>query len=842
MFQSILNKVHNFYSFHFLFARRISSGIFLLLLFSISILNSQTTAFSFYGVEHGIAQAQIQALQQDNDGNLWIGTLGGLTKYNGKQFVNYTKKQGLAEDWVTCSYKDKEGNLLFGHWAGGVTKYISKTKQFQNLELEKQTYFKSITAINQDSKGNYWIATEGAGVFVYDTKINKLAVLSKKKGLPTNNFYSIENDSAGNIWLASDTGVFVYRENISENSYTLLNKSKGLPSNKITSIKLINKNEVWLGTADEGVFVFWITDMLSMKTAASVVSNTSFHFTTQNGLSSNFVESLYKDSKGNIWVATTGGGAVKCQPDTTSNRLEAIKGAQLFTYSTKQGLAYFNTNRIFESNEGSVWIATDVGLNQYRGERFQLYSISDSLINNLTWAVACDMDNSIWIGTNEGVSKLTFANKNTTNKTFYSENFTIKDGLVSNVVMAVHQDLNGNMWFGTANGGLSKLPKNQRRFETINKSSGLASDVIYSITSDNNGSVWIGTKEGASFYDAKTKQIKNYTLSDGLGGNTIYRVFHDSKGRVWFGALGGELSYWDGTKIKKLTIESDLKHRFILCINEDKEGHIWFGTHGGGLFRYDGATLTNFTTVDGLSTNSPYSIVCDNDGNIWVGHNKGLDRYNVKEHVFNFHEKQDGFWGGECNPNAACKDKQGNLWFGTINGTIKFNPAEIKANPIPPITIITGLKLFMKPIDFPEDARFEYNQNHLTFSFVGISLASPKKVAYLYKLEGFDTDWSPESTTANEVSYTNLQPGKYTMLVKSCNNSGVWGEPVKYKFYITPPFWQTAIFYILVVCVSAFLLYKAHKVRTKNLADAKKELQDTIKKLQSELDEYKKIN
>ena len=129
-------------------------------------LHSQTTSFIYYGVEQGLSQSQVQDLVQDDDGNLWIGTLSGLTKYNGQEFKTFSRKDSLAEDWITAMCKDVKGNIWLGHWAGGVSMYNYKTKKIENLNLEEYTRFKTVTTILQDANNRFWIGTEGAGIFV----------------------------------------------------------------------------------------------------------------------------------------------------------------------------------------------------------------------------------------------------------------------------------------------------------------------------------------------------------------------------------------------------------------------------------------------------------------------------------------------------------------------------------------------------------------------------------------------------------------------------------------------------------------------------------------------------
>lgn len=802
--------------------------------------HAQTTSFIHYGVEQGLAQSQVQIIQQDDDGNLWMGTLAGLTRYNGRTFRTFTKKDSMAEDWITAVRKDKQGNLWYGHWAGGVTKYDFKLKKFTNLNLEEYTRFKTITSLFEDSKGTFWISTQGSGVFVFEPDSAKMVSISRRDGLPSDNVYQVSADHLGNIWIATDKGIVIYdpkRDISSPSSFVQVGLAHGLPSDHITSLALVNKNEMWVGTADAGVAVLPIPNGFNPKQATTAFTGGTFTLNTSNGLGSDFIEVIYEDRSGNVWLGTTGGGVTQCSPFKSGARADALANAIINTYSTKQGLDYFNVNDVFEDREGNIWIATDLGVNKYRGERFQIYDEADSLVNNLVWSVLCDREGNIWLGTNDGVSKISFQRSPVNNKRHHSvKNYNIKDGLCGNVVLSMYEDSDGNVWFGSAYGGVCRLSKETGKIESFTREEGLGGDVVYAINGDNKGNIWFGTREGASRFDLSTGRFRNYTTADGLGGNHIYRVFRDSKGNLWFGALGGVLSMFDGTAFRKFEQADGMAHRFILSITEDKNRNMWFGSYGGGLYKYDGKEFKNYTIEDGMTTESPYSLIADDKNNIWIGHSRGIDKLNLETGKFSFYGKQDGFLGVEANPNAVCLDKDGSIWFGTIMGAVKFNPGADRPNTIEPKTTLTGLKIFMKEAVFPHDATFSYDENHLTFSFVGISLTTPEKVLYQYKLEGFDKDWSPGYTSLNEAVYSNIPPGTYTFMVRAANNDGLWNsEPVKYKFFVKPPFWQTAAFYIGMGVFILFLLYGADKVRTKNLQTAKKKLEENVKQRTVEL-------
>ena len=813
--------------------------LFLFVFLSVQSL-AQTTSFINYGVEQGLSQSTVQTIIQDGEGNLWIGTLAGLTRYNGRTFSTYSKKNGMAEDWVTSSYKDKNGDLWFGHWAGGVTRYNSKNKAFEDMHLEDYTRFKTVTTIMEDAKGYFWIGTEGSGVFIYDPVKNKMFALSKKDGLVSDYIYQVVTDHLGNIWIATDMGITIYDpklENFSKSSFSLLNSSNGLISDKIVRLTCVNGNEMWIGTADAGAMMIQVSADFSQKSPSASIRGKTMTFSTSRGLAANFVNVVYEDNLHNIWLGTISGGATKISPFKSANRMEALRKAIMKTYGTKQGLNYFNVNAIFQDRENNVWIGTDIGLNQYRGDRFILLDQADGISNNIIWSTLCDKEGNLWLGTNDGLTKVSFSTDPVNlEEKFKINTYSTKDGLSSNVVLSCFQDSKGNLWFGTGFNGVCELEKGQTRFKTYTTTNGLASDVVYAINEDVKGNMWFGTKEGVSKYELDTKSFRNFTTADGLGGNYVYRIFRDGKDNLWFGALGGNLSVYDGSSFMKYDETNGIDHRFILAISEDKDHNIWFGSYGGGLFRFDGKSFKNYTIQNGMMTDSPYSIISDDNSNIWIGHNRGIDKFDPRTSHFSHYGRSEGFLGVETNPNATCKDKKGNIWFGTIMGAVRFSPSEDKLNTAAPQVFVSGIKVFMKDQDFPVNHTFNYSQNHLTFIFTGISLTNPEKVLYQYKLEGFDKDWSPVAQNVNEAVYSNVPPGTYKFLVKASNNDGLWCEkPAEYTFTVKPAFWQTMTFYIGIVLFSVFGIYIFDVIRTRNLKIAKRKLEAMVEERTVEL-------
>ena len=795
---------------------------FLIILFLRAWISSaQTTSINWFNMENGLIQNQVETMVQDNDGNLWLGTIAGLSKYNGYQFVSYTKNQHLAEDWIVSSCNTKNGDILFGHWAGNISRYNYKLQIFENLDVLKFTKQKTILSIKQDKNEQYWITTEGAGVIVLDKEYKHLQTITNSNGLPSNNVYDCVFDNNGFPVFATDSGL-AYCHSLNKatirQSIFAITKNEGLFSNRLISICKGNKNELWIGSADEGLACY-----TSLANSTSLDLKLKANYSVLNGLSSNFIKSILKDSNNNIWIGTVGGGAM-CLDSKTN---------LLTKYSTRQGLNYFSVNSIFEDREHSIWVATDLGLNQLQGEKFQLFDEADSIPNNIIWSITCDQSNKTWIGTNKGIAMLTlkYGNKGHVISKQLKKIISVPELAISCLFI----DSKNNLWAGTSFDGVYKINTTTLKAEHITQSNGLSSNVVYSIAEDKTGCVWIGTRNGASRYYSQTGQLKNFGNEEGLGGNHIYKIFNDSKQTIWFAALGGNLTSYDGKAFKTYDEKQGLKHRFILSITEDKTGNLWIGAYGGGLYKFDGKKFNNYNRENGLKTESPYSLVVDQLNNVWIGSNKGLEVFNQQRQQFKLYDKSNGFSGSECNPNAACIDSLGNLWFGTIMGALKFNPQQDFKNEVPPIVNLTGIKVNAKDTTLPADQIFTHKGNNLTFLFDGISLTSPDQLTYEYTLLGFDKAWIKVNYMVHEAVYTNLPAGDYTFKIKACNQDGVWSKTISYAFKVKPPFWQTSVFIILIIAFVAFSIYGFDKFRNARLMKSKIVLEKRVNERTFEL-------
>lgn len=775
------------------------------------------------GVEQGLSQSQVKTVLQDEDGYLWVGTISGLNRFDGLQFETFGKKDSLAEEWFTSSCEVSNGDLWFGHWGGGLS-YLDRSRgKFHDLGFEAQCGFSTITGLCEGAENTLWIGTQGGGLWSLDLETKEVMRLQAPRGIFLNTINALAFDSKERLWMGTNHGLVAFDTRRPANdpkAYQLLLPADGLPGDRITGLTLLKNGDLVVISASGSVLI---------NTRGNTIDAGGFIYLDQHlGQAIDQVTCLIEDRESNLWIGTNNQGVLRYNPES----------GKTSTYNTDYGLNYNKVNTLFEDREGNIWIGTDLGLNQFKGEVFLLFDESDSLTNNIVWDVLEDSRRDLWLATNQGVTRLRFDPRSTLGRLEgpQIEQITMEDGLSGNSVLSTFEDNNGNLWFGTAYHGLNQyLVKEDRlvRYDNAN----LSDLTIYDINQDGAGYLWLATREGAIRLDPVTGDLATYTEEHGLGGQVIYRIFRDRDDRLWFSALGGDLALYNGKFFDPIEGMDTLNQSFIMSLAEDAEGNIWLGSYDGGVFRFDGESFSSITTEDGLSSNTVNSLVFDQTGKLWMGTGKGIDRLDLKTGDIFHYGKEEGFLGVEANPNAVFQDSRSHLWFGTIMGAVCYSPGEDRENLVPPVTFIRQPRVGFQDQVFPKDGEYDHDQNHLSFSFVGISLTNPRKVLYQYRLLGLDKEWSPV-TAFNEAVYSNLSPGEYVFQVRACNNNRVWNEqPAELTFTILPPFWQTLWFYALLLLVAVGGVFGFDKFRTRNLMDAKTMLENQVKKRTLELDQ-----
>lgn len=767
--------------------------LYLAILLSHSLFAQQYN-FRNYSIESGLPQSTVYSIFQDVEGFLWFGTQGGVAKFDGKTFVSWSQSDGMADNHVKAIAQDIHGNIWTGHRYDGVScKYGDHW--FHAYPEGLNSDIRSICR-----KGEHVIVVSGSdGIFELSVDEEGIHLVDHlTPGQLGASVCHVIKEHGEKLFVCTDQGVICPFEGEEETYFKGLN---------VFDLDWTLAGEM-LVVSSEGVFI----------------DSGSEEIVSSRGIETNL---LYTSV-----IATTGGDVWLGSADGVLN----LRGADFRIIGTNNGLSNDEISCIVEDSEGNIWFGlTGTGASQYVGDQFETYTSRQGLRNEVVQALILDHRGRLWSSGTNTLDILEFYGS-TSGSIRRSINVDEKRPGLGNV-MAIFQDSRKWFWLGTDQ-GVKVLDSNFRVIRKLGKADGLSHDYAISITEDGNGNIWL-----ASLWHGATKitirgndfEFEAMDKETGMPSDNYWVAYTDSKGRVLLGSDDAGIVVFDGNKKSLINEDHGLTGLRAGTISEDPYGNIWIGTIGGGVFKYDGQSCQAFTTKDGLSADNPYLVLCDDLGNVWIGTNTGLDVLPNGELPVKHFGAQKGFLGVETNQNAMFKDKNGHLWFGTVKGVVKCNPAAMEEEVTPPQTYITNKSLFLRD-EIPGDrTSFSYDENHITFEFVGLHFSNPDGVKYSYILEGFDKTWSPpEDRTYATYSY--IPPGNYIFKVKAQNGDGYQSEAVLYTFEIVPPFWATAWFYIAVLMVLVVSVIGIMRVRTIKIRKNQKRLEEEVKLRTRELE------
>lgn len=741
-----------------------------------SPLFSQSYYFRNYSVDNGLPFIQVSAIFQDSKGNLWTGGYGGLSKFNGRTFTNYNPKKGLIHHSVRSITEDKSGNIWIGT-IDGVNKFYNE--KFTSYTTANGLPDNSIRASLTDFEGNVWFATAN-GICKFNGE--RFELINTSNGLLSNDVLCLYQDASHLIWIGTSQGLCSY----TNKKFTNYTVNDGLPDKRIRTLCGDLNGNLWVGTGN----------------GLSLLSKNKFeNYFIQQGLPDNEIKTVQTDAFKNVWVGT---GKGLCRIiHTTSGLLfkKYVPGPELNSSIIES---------LYADYEGNFWIGTYNGLYRYRGDVFGLFAEKEGMQSTFIYQILRDKNNNLFIGTKNGGFYI-YDGKDFTN-------YTTKNGLSGNDVNAAVLDKNNDLWIGT-NNGLSKF--DGRTFVNYTKKNGLTSDTVTALFIDNTGIMWLGQNNRVALYDGKN--FKTISLQSSKGNFDIWTIAQDKNNIIWLGTYLGGLFKYDGKEFTEYSKQIGVMSNSIFSILQNTEGDLFFGTLDG-VFMYNGKQTTHFSESDGMSSDLVYVMLLDDKGFLWAGTNQGINKINIKEFRksgekrIQPYAKEEGFQGVECNTNGAFKEPDGSIWFGTVNGLIKYTPSEDRLNTLEPKTSIINIALAENDTLLNDNCNLSYDQNTISFGFIGVCLTNPAKVRYQYILEGADKQWAPV-TSENFVKYSSLPAGHYTFKVISSNNEGVWNkQPTQFSFTIVPPFWKTWWFRTLatigiITAVFLFIYYRVNLIR-----------------------------
>jgi len=824
--------------------------------------------------EQGLSQNTIGCMLQDSRGFMWFGTWNGLDRYDGYNFLVFKSENqegGLSNNFIYSICEDKAGNI----WAGtknGLNRIDHQTNSittfYHNVNDLNSLSGNIINALYCDQQGSIWVGTASNGLdkIRFDQSAEKYVIThytynkSDAASLPGNEINAILRDKSGYLWVGTNSGLG--RMEISTGKFTIFRNNgalnSSLSSNGVLSVFEDRAGVIWLGT-NNGL----------NKYNASSGDFTSFLPDPDNpgSLSHLTVKAISEDNDGRLLVGTLG-GLDRLNPGDVSFYHFPVGG------NDNYGLNNEFINALFADRQGNIWIGTDKGgISKYNSKQkgFGFFASNRSNSNSLssnTINSVYDEPSNLWIGTAGG--GLNRYNKSDRTFIHYRNSTHDQNSISSNFISAICKDPGGDTWVATWGGGLNRLlaQKGSGVFSHYRENGGensISSDFVSSVWADPTGYLLIGTLTGLDLYQ-QDQHLFRHIASQQDWKNKISEVgciLKDSKGFYWIGTRLGLyripsdlLLRGAGDKdIRKFTNISgetnSLTGDYVISLCEDNQGDIWVGTYGSGINRIHltdrgSFKFTGFNQNDGLCNNVVYAIQKDRNNNLWLSTDNGLSRFDLQTGQFKNFYTSDGLQSNQFYWAASCAGKDGRLYFGGMEGLNYFDPDNIRDNTFIPQVVVTDLKVFNssvnvgkwngkkvlldKVINETTALNLSYRENVFSFEFSSLDYFLPEKVQYKYRIQGVDKDWVTVPSTRRFVTYTNLEGGDYIFEVKACNSDGVWNDsPTKLHIHISPPFWATVWFRILLLLTVTGLVLAYIRYRTISLQRQKLVLERLVR-------------
>ncbi|HEX5431588.1 MAG TPA: two-component regulator propeller domain-containing protein, partial [Bryobacteraceae bacterium] len=645
----------------------------------------------------GLPQDTIRALAQTSDGYLWVGTNEGLARFDGYDFVTFTKGKGaLPSQRIRKLWAGRDGNLWIGTMRGLV---LYSGGVFKTFTAKDGLPPGKIDALIEDHSGTVWVIS-GENLYYLDK--GKFVTYPKQRLALVGHPQVLYEDAGHQLWVASAESVLKR----TEDGFAVVLGAGQLRGNTVTSL-LKDSMGLWVGSTQ---------GLLLLKDGGSMS-----HFTMRDGLPNNFVQTLHKDRAGNLWVGTYGG-------------LSRFEGGRFTSPGPDQRQDLGWILCMYEDHEGDLWLGMNSALIRLSDSRFSMYGLPEGLPSDESNVVHRDSRDELWVGYHSSGLVALKSRKR----------FTIRDGLPSNEIFGIRGARNGDLLISTRN-GLSRM--HQGRFTNYSVPDPLGRSGVYSALEDIYGRLWAANASGV--YEFEQGAWRAVVLDRSNTNNVTVTLAEGPDGTIWAGSLGSGLVEIQNTasgtgKIRRFTESDGLGTDEIRSLYAERDGTLWIGTLDGGMIEFRNGVFHRYTAGDGLLSDNVSHVQDDGRGSLWLSTTRGISRIS-KQQLRDFSAGKiralqpenfgtaDGLRSAQCGPGApagsgSAQTSDGRLWFPTSAGVASIDPQSTGRQNLqsaPPAVHITGIFADGRTLDLEQAAKLEPDTGNIEFHYTGIHLSAP---------------------------------------------------------------------------------------------------------------------
>jgi signal transduction histidine kinase/ligand-binding sensor domain-containing protein len=735
----------------------------------------------------GLPEQTVQAFAQTRDGYLWIGTTGGLVRFDGVHFTTFDRQNtpALHENSIFCLMVSRDGALWIGTEGGGLARYAQG--QFRSWTTREGLSNDFVRSLAEDATGNIWAGTDNGLLRLDSGKVAGRFVRVDGAGdVPALAVHKIYLDRDGGLWVGGSKLIRMSGGTVTE--YTMRGESS---QNRVKSIVQTQDGTMWVGTVS----------------GLNRMARGEKSFERVGGITGT-VRVLRQTTDGVLWIGTIGQGVYE------------YRGGRLTQITAPQSLPSNTVLNFFEDDELNFWIGTQSGMLRLTEGEVSIVPLPKANDSDFG-TIYLDRDGSFWIG-----STLLFR---------------MKDGAVTPLrlpgtggdhVRNVYRDRVGALWVGTDGDGVYRIAEAGTTHLTTRD--GMSNNFVRAMTEDRDGSMWVAADEGLNhiLWENGRPRIVSYEMRDGLAYFSTRALLEDRNGDLWIGTDRG-VSHLHGGVFLNDAVTEAMAQTKVWAIHEDADGGLWFGTRNSGMFRYYDGKLAQFTAADGLPGNAIYQILEDGAGRLWLSGPNGvalLNRHELdaqaerfpRHFALTFYSTADmaantEIYGGT--QSSGCITPQGDVWFPSNLGPLHIPFLGRSALPPPPL-FIQSVLADGRPVTADDEIMLRPGNGRLEFDFTPIQLRSQDGLRFRYMLEGFEKNWSAP-TAARTADYTNLPAGRYRFRVQTfdVSNPDAASEAsvaiVQRPFFYSTWWFTAACIAMITLLVFGLYQYRVRQVRAR---------------------------
>lgn len=817
---------------------------------------ARETAFTRVDIPGDVPAHLVTALAQDRRGFLWIGTQGGLVRYDGYTYRVFSGGTGtpraLGSNHVRVLLAASDGRIWIGTFSGGLSVYDPNTEEFLTYRHDRSDpgslAHDRVEGLAEDQQSRIWIATD-AGLDRLDPRADRFEHFRHRRG-----------DAAS---LADD---------------------------QVRGVLVDRNNQVWVGTRDG----------LQRRRGEGGFERVGPARRSQDSLVGQMVSKLFQDSRGRIWIGTTEHGGAILEP--SSGVLRRLRPR------TAGGLSHFWVYAIEEASDGSIWIGTyGNGIDIVGPRSLEIVArlrhdagVPDTIGGDRIGALLRDRAGVMWVGTwGEGLAR-----HDPTTRAFVAIRYALQrtGGLTHPAAVRALQLRDGTIWVGTNGNGIDIFNRDWQligghRPEAANPSA-LSDGAITCLAQADDGTVWVATLDGVLHRQRPgSSGFERVTTADGLPGGPIRAMVFDPFGELWVGSANGlarinlrttqihthvhdpadegtisaraveslaitqDGALWIGTtnglnvldratgRVTRIFAEPNradgLPNAWIADLMVARDGRLWVGTQGGAcvLLEFDGTTARFERVTDRvrLPAQAAESLIEDRDGHVWVGPRLRIDPRLWSVQQFGAGDGRE-FRSFFIASRAATGD--GALMFGSPEGLLVVHPGRLEPWIFEPPVVATSIEVDGVQ-QRGEIHAVNLSPRHRGFrvDFAALDLTEPARNKYRYVLEGYDTGWTEADAARRSLTYINLPPGSYHLRVQGTNRAGRWSQhELRLPVTVAGAIYQTRAFQIGLLAAIGLIGYAAHRLRVRRVERRGNQLEALVEARTAELrDAYVRI-